>query len=407
MGTVHSAMINLQDGLSITTYDQITIDNSWAVEGMEDWRPNGIFLDWPGLTMHQVFRDFLITNTQGAQFRSNGSENENSAVFDNVSWRTGFNINRMEFDQIGLKDDFPMEYWGDVLRKADIVADGLVNFIDLAVLLDDWLEEGVGLRGDIYTDAIVNLQDVALMGQYWSPLPPDPCTPTGTTEAYWQFDENGTYPQDALGNYDLTGYLGGFRVLPVTDPVPNPDASVFVVGDPCANPWAVGELRARREQYDSGLDMLDSSWTLEGWLRTTSGSLMYIAGTRHWRSSWSGWHLWMSSGKLTFRGEASSTVFADVTTQGAVNNGDWRHFALVWDHDAGPTGEVLIYVDGSLVGSDVGVGTLGINSNRIFSVGFRNRESDGVFDDQLFVGQFDEFRFINQALVPAEFLNAQ
>ncbi len=123
MGAIHSCQVNLEGGEYINQYEQITIDNTRAVEGMNDIPPDGIFLDWPGMTMHQRFKDFHIVNSQGQQFRSNGHANAASAVTENVSWKPGFDGSRMQYEKIGLKDDFPKVY-GERERKT---APGMVE----------------------------------------------------------------------------------------------------------------------------------------------------------------------------------------------------------------------------------------------------------------------------------------
>ncbi len=107
---IHAALVNKENGPYTNSYRQITIDNTRAAPHMKDIPPDGIFLDWPGQTMHQRFVDFQITNVHNKQFRSNGKENEQSAVTENVSWRPGFDKSRMQYDKIGLKSDFPTEY---------------------------------------------------------------------------------------------------------------------------------------------------------------------------------------------------------------------------------------------------------------------------------------------------------
>jgi hypothetical protein len=58
--------------------------------------------------MHQVFRHIRITGSQGMPLRSNGPDNERSAVFENVSWRPGFDGSLIEEDKIGMHAEFPL-----------------------------------------------------------------------------------------------------------------------------------------------------------------------------------------------------------------------------------------------------------------------------------------------------------
>jgi hypothetical protein len=112
MGAVHTATLNIPNGPAVNTFRQITIDRVYAVPGMMDYPPNGIFIDWPSRSMHQVFENMLITNTQGKPFRSHGNDNETSAVYRNVSWKPGFDKSAVELNRIGLLPSFPKEYGG-------------------------------------------------------------------------------------------------------------------------------------------------------------------------------------------------------------------------------------------------------------------------------------------------------
>ena len=112
MGALHACMVNLPGGTAINTYEQITIENTRAVEGMRDIVPDGIFLDWPNQTMQQVFKNVHIVDSQGQPLRTNGPGNAVSAKAENVSWKKGFDPSRMQYEQIGLQADFPAEFGG-------------------------------------------------------------------------------------------------------------------------------------------------------------------------------------------------------------------------------------------------------------------------------------------------------
>ena len=79
---------------------------------MNDWGPNGIFLDWPGQSRQQHFSNIEITRSQGKQIRGNKEANTESSITKNVSWMPGFQKDKMEYTKIGLKNDFPKEYGG-------------------------------------------------------------------------------------------------------------------------------------------------------------------------------------------------------------------------------------------------------------------------------------------------------
>lgn len=115
MGALHGANLNIPDGDAINTFEQITVADCRAILSMKDIPPDGIFLDWPEMCMHQIFRDVQIVRPQGRQLRSNRPENAASAQTANVSWKPGFDKSRMQYDTIGLCPDFPKEYGGPSL----------------------------------------------------------------------------------------------------------------------------------------------------------------------------------------------------------------------------------------------------------------------------------------------------
>jgi len=112
MGALHGANLNIPDGDAINTFEQITVADCRAIPSMQDIGPDGIFLDWPRMCMHQVFRNVHIVRPQGRQLRSHGPDNGASAQTENVSWEPDFDKSRMEYDAIGLRPDFPKEYGG-------------------------------------------------------------------------------------------------------------------------------------------------------------------------------------------------------------------------------------------------------------------------------------------------------
>ncbi len=112
MGALHAACINNPGGDSVNTFEQITVADTGAVNSMADAPPDGIFLDWPCMSMSQVFRDLHVVRSQGKPLRSNGPDNELSAVTANVSWQPGFDASRMAYASIGVRPDFPAAFGG-------------------------------------------------------------------------------------------------------------------------------------------------------------------------------------------------------------------------------------------------------------------------------------------------------
>ncbi len=112
MGALHCANLNNPGGGCVNTFEQITVVDCRAVPLMKDYAPDGIFLDWPKMSMDQVFRNIHIVRCQGRQIRSNRPENADSALTENVSWKDGFREELMDRENIGLTDGFPVDYGG-------------------------------------------------------------------------------------------------------------------------------------------------------------------------------------------------------------------------------------------------------------------------------------------------------
>ncbi|NLX95007.1 MAG: hypothetical protein GXY83_02405 [Rhodopirellula sp.] len=112
MGALHGANLNIPGGDAINTFEQITVADCRAIPSVKDIAPDGIFIDWPKMCMHQVFRNVQIVRPQGQQLRSHGPDNGASAQTDNVSWEPNFDENGMDYAEIGLRPDFPKEYGG-------------------------------------------------------------------------------------------------------------------------------------------------------------------------------------------------------------------------------------------------------------------------------------------------------
>ena len=112
MGALHCAQLNNPGGPAVNTFEQIVVADSRAIPSMHDSGPGGIFLDWPKMSMEQIFRNVHIVRSQSQQVRSNGSDNAASAQTENVSWKPGFLEERMDYESIGLTDEFPAEYGG-------------------------------------------------------------------------------------------------------------------------------------------------------------------------------------------------------------------------------------------------------------------------------------------------------
>lgn len=110
MGALHCANLNNPGGDCVNLFEQITIADTAAIPSVKDTPPNGIFLDWPKMSMEQVFRHIRIVRSQGKDVRTHGPDNEASMRTENVSWKPGFDEKRMDDAHIGLTPEFPFRF---------------------------------------------------------------------------------------------------------------------------------------------------------------------------------------------------------------------------------------------------------------------------------------------------------
>ncbi len=107
MGAVHMAGISGKEIHPVNYLEQLLIENAPSHPSMLDIPPNGIFFDYTEGVVGQVLRDIEIRGP-GTPFRTNRTDFGH--VYENVSWREGFDSSRMDYDRIGRLDDFPMHY---------------------------------------------------------------------------------------------------------------------------------------------------------------------------------------------------------------------------------------------------------------------------------------------------------
>jgi len=246
--------------------------------------------------------------------------------------------------------------------------------------------------------------------------------PVGGT-IYWQFDEDGTAPQDALGSSHLTYAAGSRYTGTVVNPVPNPDTGTFSTGNPTENPHAVSNPQFRSDGITPALQMLTTEqWTLEGWFRrdeaatasATIAATYYYYDDEGTKTLNPGWGLRMipnsagiGVGRMVF--EARPGAGADPTrgylSEASYADNTWHHFAITWDgsyeDEGAETGYMQLYLDGVLQADGPGAGARASNK---FSVGVRLNDFSDILEEP-WGGDLDEFRYTESVLVPNQFLN--
>jgi parallel beta-helix repeat protein len=140
---LHMAKINAENGREyINEFDQITITRSIAQPNITDeWKPTGVYLDHKKSVMNQSMRNIEVkdydsrykgytvkrfngiygkadrTSAKQRQIMQNRLWNNDSSTKFNCSWQDNFDPKHMEYEKIGLTDDFPDEYSGYRLLK--------------------------------------------------------------------------------------------------------------------------------------------------------------------------------------------------------------------------------------------------------------------------------------------------
>jgi hypothetical protein len=107
MGAVHMAGISSLKIHPVNTLENLLIEDIVAHPSMKDVKPNGIFFDYPQGVTDQVLRNIEIRGTT-TPFRVNNTDIRH--IYENVSWKDGFDPGRVPRDAIGLRPDFPANF---------------------------------------------------------------------------------------------------------------------------------------------------------------------------------------------------------------------------------------------------------------------------------------------------------
>lgn len=255
----------------------------------------------------------------------------------------------------------------------------------------------------------------------------------GRTVAYWQLD-GASDNQDAVDAHypdyiDLTAFgtvvSGDSQTGAAAFEIPNPSQAgwrltagdgepetsrqcqVFGGGSGWYTPSIVEDLR-----FDN-----DQSFTVEFWFKTSGAGQEYIVGNRHALSEpnpFSGWQLWTTAGganiTLYAQGGSDANEYLVVTTP--LTRNTWQHAALVWDHDDGTYGSFYLYLDGDLKESAAGKpswngvtgGPWGIAQRNLW-INPEDPNEGSIWGNSGFPGNIDEIRYVDEALMPEQFLN--
>jgi hypothetical protein len=108
-GVIHEAAIASDADNFVNTWRQVVASGAYAHPSMLDHKPNGIFLDHPQSVFDQSFLNFRITWTANTAYRGNNNPLSSQST-SNVNFTGTFNDLLMQYSQIGLTSDFPVEF---------------------------------------------------------------------------------------------------------------------------------------------------------------------------------------------------------------------------------------------------------------------------------------------------------
>ncbi len=153
------------------------------------------------------------------------------------------------------------------------------------------------------------------------------------------------------------------------------------------------------------LDLPQDAFTVEAWINTTDANRGNILGT-YQSATPRGFNFEIrADGKLRAYLQGVNSVggstILDLPGSGTVNNGEWRHVAMVY---TGPgTNNVRLYIDGQLdlQGTYTGVG-FSVDPATPFRIGNDNRSSGPI----QYGGLMDQVRVSGEAIAPGHFLIA-
>jgi len=206
--------------------------------------------------------------------------------------------------------------------------------------------------------------------------------------AHWKFDEgSGATALDSSSNNNTGTIVGATYVAGQSNTALSFNgASQYVLATDAQSGGVTG----------AGLDMGTRDWTVAAWINTTGSGMLvtkmgFVGGANP-----DGWGMSVSGNGtlgavLHKAGVGSVNIFAG---DGAVvNNGQWRHVAVVFNR----AGNLIRYVDGAATGTQNSLASLNgqsLDSPKQLRIGARDQSGDEIF----FNGRIDDARVYDRAL---------
>ena len=255
----------------------------------------------------------------------------------------------------------------DVLPIVDLNGDGIVDEVDLCIVVDNWGSDvpSCDVGPSPLGDGVIDANDLIVVAEHLFEDVNDP-----TLVAHWALDEiEGTTALDSAG--ENIGYTVG-------DPVWQPDA---------------GQVNGALEfdgidDYISAPAVLnpeDGPFSVLLWIKGGAAGQAIISETtgKKWLS------LDPLTGSLMTALTQAGRLGGPLLSQTEINDGNWHRIGLVWDGS-----NRALYVDGIAVAQDT-------QSNLLSSVsGWYIGCKDPLQPDTFFSGLIDDVRIYNRAVQP-------
>jgi hypothetical protein len=149
------------------------------------------------------------------------------------------------------------------------------------------------------------------------------------------------------------------------------------------------------KEYNAKFDMRNKSWQLAGYFTAAKQDKTSLAGTRCNKSGYSGWDLTLLHGKLRFFACANNKESVTFSSTRRFDDGKEHSFKLTWNSKANDgDGEITLNVDDKYNYSSPGIGDLGENSGRIFTIGTQYGKEGACLR---WKGQLRNFKFSSYA----------